>query len=108
MLPWGGADTLGPALLHARATRTYAGLDAIVSKLRVHAISDRDDAWPWIRRERPPLHSIGLPSPPDGDQYYLATWTGISGDRCCRNAPGADVTTFSDAWNRRLYGRRAG
>ena len=27
-----------------------------------------------------------------------ATWTGISGDRFYRNAPGADFTTFTDAW----------
>ena len=28
----------------------------------------------------------------------MATWTGISGDRFYRNAPGADFTTFSDDW----------
>ena len=33
-----------------------------------------------------------------GEEYYLATWTGISGDRFYRNAPGADFTTFTDAW----------
>ena len=27
-----------------------------------------------------------------------ATWTGISGDRFYKNAPGADFTTFTDAW----------
>ena len=31
-------------------------------------------------------------------EYYLATWTGISGDRFYKNAPGADFTTFTDAW----------
>ena len=61
-------------------------------------ISDQDDAGPWIRREFPALHYIGLPSTPDGDQYYLATWTGISGDRFYKNAPGADFTTFTDEW----------
>jgi hypothetical protein len=98
VLAWGGANTLAQALLHAKATRTAAGLDAVVSKLRVYAISDQDDAGPWIRREFPTLHYIGLPSTPDGDQYYLATWTGISGDRFYKNAPGADFTTFSDDW----------
>ena len=39
-----------------------------------------------------------IPSTPDGDQYYLATWTGISGDRFYKNAPGADFTTWADAW----------
>ena len=28
----------------------------------------------------------------------MATWTGISGDRFYRNAPGADFTTFTDDW----------
>ena len=31
-------------------------------------------------------------------RYYLATWTGISGDRFYKNAPGADFTTFTDEW----------
>ena len=69
-----------------------------MSKLRVYAISDQDDAGPWIRREFPALHYIAIPSTPDGEQYYLATWTGISGDRFYRNAPGADFTTFTDEW----------
>ena len=75
-----------------------AELDALVSKLRVYSISDQDDAGPWIRREFPALHYIALPSTPDGDQYAYATWTGISGDRFYKNAPGADFTTFTDAW----------
>ena len=69
-----------------------------MARLRVYSISDQDDAGPWIRREFPALHYIGLPSTPDGDQYYLATWTGISGDRFYKNAPGADFTTFTDEW----------
>jgi hypothetical protein len=98
VLAWGGANTLAQALLQARETRTPQQLDAIVSKLRVYAISDQDDAGPWIRKEFPSLHYIAMPSTPDGDQYYLATWTGISGDRFYKNAPGADFTTFADAW----------
>ena len=98
VLAWGGANTLAQALLHARTTKTPAELDAIVSKLRVYAISDQDDAGPWLRREFPRLHFIGIPSSQDGEQYYLATWTGISGDRFYRNAPGADFSTFADAW----------
>jgi hypothetical protein len=98
VLAWGGANTLAQALSHARATKTPAQLETLVSKLRVYSISDQDDAGPWIRREFPSLHYIGLPSTPDGDQYYLATWTGISGDRFYKNAPGADFSTFSDGW----------
>jgi hypothetical protein len=98
VLAWGGTNTLAQALLNARAAKTRARLEAIVSKLRVYTISDQDDAGPWLRREFPTLHYIGVPSPPDGAQYYLATWTGISGDRFYKNAPGADFTTFSDEW----------
>ena len=34
----------------------------------------------------------------DGEEYASATWTGISGDRFYKNAPGADFTTFTDEW----------
>ena len=57
---WGGTNTLAQALLHVRATRTPAQLDAFVSKLRVYTISDQDDAGPWIRREFPTLHYIAI------------------------------------------------
>jgi hypothetical protein len=95
---WGGANTLAQALTQVRATRTPAELERFVAKLRVYAISDQDDAGRWIRREFRTLHYINIPSTQDGAEYYLATWTGISGDRFYRNAPGADFTTFSDAW----------
>jgi hypothetical protein len=95
---WGGTNTLAQALLHARGTRSREALNTLVSKLRVYTISDQDDAGPWIRREFPALHYIAMPSTPDGDQYASATWTGISGDRFYKNAPGADFTTFSDEW----------
>jgi cellulose-binding protein len=95
---WGGANTLAQALLQVRQTRTLAQVNALVSKLRVYSISDQDDAGPWIRKEFPALHYIVMPSTPDGDQYGYATWTGISGDRFYKNAPGADFSTFTDEW----------
>jgi hypothetical protein len=98
VLAWGGANTLAEALLHVRDTKSAAELAAFVSKLRVYTISDQDDAGPWIRREFPTLHYIAMPSTIDGEQYYLATWTGISGDRFYRNGDGADFTTFTDPW----------
>jgi hypothetical protein len=98
VLAWGGTNTLAQALMRAKATMTAGQLDALVSKLRVYTISDQDDAGPWIRREFPGLPYIGIPSTPDGEEYYLATWTGISGDRFYKNAPGADFTTFTDDW----------
>jgi hypothetical protein len=95
---WGGANTLAQALAHVRDTRTPEQLATFIAKLRIYSISDQDDAGPWIRREFPMLHYIAMPSTPDGDQYYQATWTGISGDRFYKNAPGADFTTFTDDW----------
>ena len=95
---WGGANTLAQALLDLRATRTPADVERMVSTLRVYSISDQDDAGPWIRREFPTLHYIAMPSPPNGEQYSYASWTGISGDRFYRNASGADFTTFTEEW----------
>jgi peptidoglycan/xylan/chitin deacetylase (PgdA/CDA1 family) len=98
VLAWGGANTLAQALFDVRAMRGPAELEAVVSKLRVYAISDQDDAGPWLRREFPALRYVATPSTQDGEEYYFATWTGISGDRFYGNAPGADFTTFSDEW----------
>ena len=98
VLGWGGTNTLAQALFHVRRTRKPADLDAFVAKLRVYAISDQDDAGPWLRRVFQNLHYVAIPSSQDGEEYYLATWTGISGDRFYRNANGADFTTFTDAW----------
>lgn len=97
VLAWGGSNTLAQALLRVRESRPDR-VEAFVSRLRVYAISDQDDAGPWIRREFPTLAYIAIPSTPDGDQYYQATWTGISGDRFYRNGDGADFTTFTDDW----------
>jgi enterochelin esterase-like enzyme len=98
VLAWGGANTLAQALLQVRETRSPAQLDALVAKLRVYAISDQDDAGPWLRREFAGLYYIALPSTPDADQYAYATWTGISGDRFYKNGAGADFTTFTSEW----------
>ncbi|HVO11360.1 MAG TPA: nucleoside hydrolase-like domain-containing protein [Vicinamibacteria bacterium] len=98
VLAWGGTNTLAQALSQARAAYPPARLEAIVATLRVYAISDQDDAGPWLRREFPALRYLASPSTQDGEEYYFATWTGISGDRYYRNCPGADFTTFSDEW----------
>ena len=97
VLGWGGANTLAQALWHVRASRP-ADLARVTSRLRVYTISDQDDAGAWLRREFPALHYIAHPSTQDGEEYAAATWTGISGDLFYRNAPGADFTTFTDAW----------
>lgn len=95
---WGGTATLAEALMLARKTLTPSELGAMIAHLRVYAISDQDDAGPWLRREFPDLFFIVSPSSQDGGDYARATWTGISGDKYYRNGEGADFTTVSNAW----------
>lgn len=95
---WGGMATLAEALMLARKTLAPAQVDAIVAQLRVYAISDQDDAGPWLRREFPGLFTIVSPSSPDGGDYAHATWTGISGDRYYRNGEGADFSEVDNDW----------
>jgi len=95
---WGGANTLAEALLRVRTTRPPEAIDKLQAKLRVYSISDQDDAGPWIRSNFPAISYIAMPSTPDGDQYAMATWTGISGDQFYKNSPGADFTTFTKDW----------
>jgi hypothetical protein len=95
---WGGANTLAQALWHIRETRSPEEVETFVAKLRIYSISDQDDAGPWMRREFRELFYIVSPSSEDGEEYSSATWTGISGDKFYRNAPGADFTTVSNTW----------
>ncbi len=95
---WGGANTLAEALREVKASRSPEALAAFVGKIQVLSISDQDDAGPWIRREFPKLNYVVKPSPPDGEEYASATWTGISGDRFYRNADGADFSTVTNEW----------
>jgi Protein of unknown function (DUF1593) len=95
---WGGTATLAEALMLARKTLSADQLAAVLARLRVYAISDQDDAGPWIRREFPGLFYIVSPSSQDGGDYARATWTGISGDKFYRNGSGADFTTVNNEW----------
>ncbi len=95
---WGGANTLAQALLDLRATHTAAETGRLVAHIRVSSISDQDDAGPWIRREFPTISYVVKPSPPDGEEYVYATWTGISGDLYYRNNAGADTSLVTNDW----------
>ncbi|MGD0629062.1 MAG: nucleoside hydrolase-like domain-containing protein [Terracidiphilus sp.] len=95
---WGGANTLAQALMDLRTRHTAAEMATLAGRLRVSAISDQDDAGPWIRREFPDLLWVGTPSTPTGGEYASATWTGISGDAYYRNGEGADFTTVTNEW----------
>ncbi len=95
---WGGANTLAQALIDLRATHSSAEMERLVSRLRISSISDQDDAGPWIRREFPGLFYVVKPSAPNGEEYYSATWTGISGDLYYRNSNGTDTSLVTNEW----------
>ena len=95
---WGGANTLAQALWDARKTRTPAEMKRLVARLRVYAISDQDDAGPWLRREFPDLFYIVSPSDTGSKDYARATWTGISGDRHYKNGPGHKLSLVQNPW----------
>ncbi len=95
---WGGANTLAQALIDLRTRHSISEMQNLVGRLRVSSISDQDDAGPWIRREFPNLFYIVKPSPPDSQEYYSATWTGISGDIYYRNCAGADSSVVTNEW----------
>jgi len=95
---WGGVNTLAQALMDLRDTHSASEVDSLIARLRVSSISDQDDAGPWIRREFPKLPYIVKPSPPNGEEYYEATWTGISGDIYYRNGAGADPSLVTNEW----------
>lgn len=95
---WGGANTLAQALWDVRASRSPAAVDKFVAKLRVYSISDQDDAGPWVRREFPKLFYIVSPSNPDWEEYYRATWTGISGDRNYHIGVGDHFAMVDNPW----------
>jgi hypothetical protein len=96
---WGGPNTLAQALWDVRASRSPADVDKFVAKLRVYAISDQDDSGAWIRREFPNLFYIVTPSNPASYQeYYRATWTGLSGGRGDQAAPGYHFDMVDNPW----------
>lgn len=96
---WGGPNTLAQALRDLRASRPPAEVEKLVAKLRIYAISDQDDSGAWIRREFPNLFYIVTPSNPASFQeYYRATWTGISGGRGDHAAPGYHFDLVDNPW----------
>jgi len=99
---WGGANTLAQALFDVRRTRTRSAIDAFVAKLRVYAISDQDDAGPWLRKTFKNLYYVVSPSVVGGNhlEYYESAWSGISGDRFYKNGPGIDLDMVENPWLR--------
>ncbi|WP_455810658.1 nucleoside hydrolase-like domain-containing protein [Pseudomonas graminis] len=95
---WGGANTLAQALSDISRQYPADKVTDLTRNLIVYSISDQDDAGIWLRSHYPQLTYIVDPSSQKGEDYARATWTGISGDKYYRNAPGADFTTVSQSW----------
>jgi len=113
VLLWGGSNTLAQALWKIDHTMAPAERDRLVSKLRVYAISDQDNAAPWIRQQFPDLFYIVSPGFQEGNErgYRHATWIGISGERWYHFPSGADTTIVSNQWvidNIHAYGGALG
>lgn len=98
VLAWGGPNCLAQALWYVRASRAEEELRRFVAKLRVYAISDQDDSGHWMRATFPDLFYVVSPSTVDANEYYLATWTGISGDRQYKNAPLESFELVDNPW----------
>lgn len=86
---WGGANTLAQALYRLRETRSAGEVSRLSRRLWVYAISDQDDAGPWIRAEFPQVNYIVTP----GGDYGRATWGGMN-----QAVDGIDNQTVSNRW----------
>ncbi|KAJ2903602.1 cellulose-binding protein [Zalerion maritima] len=79
VLVWGGTNVLAQVLMHAKSNCDEEEITRLLSRLRVYAISDQDDTASWIRRSFPNIFYIS--SVHAWNQYGIAAWTGIGGDK---------------------------
>lgn len=98
LLLWGGTTDLAQALYKVQHSRKPEAVASFVSHLRVYAISDQDDAGPWIRRNFPTLLWVG--SIHGFGAYGAATWPGIAGERGTGDSV-EDDPLGSKAWRSR-------
>lgn len=97
VLIWGGSNVLAQALLEVQRTRSKNELEVFTSKIRVYAISDQDDAGPWVRLNFPRIFYIS--SIHAFNYYGVAAWTGISGESYYGFHPGGpDSSLVSKEW----------
>ncbi len=75
---WGGTNTLAQALVKISKEKSSREAKRLISKLRVYAISDQDDAAYWIRNKYPELFYIV--SPGGWGRYPFATWGAVNMD----------------------------
>lgn len=108
---WGGANTLAQAIWQVGQTRSLLELNAFLSKIRIHSISDQDNSAKWIR-EQYGNRLFYIVTPSDGTvsgakDYFRAVWPGISADRNRHGSEdgirpggfaGADTDMISAQW----------
>lgn len=97
VLCWGGTNVLAQALQEISKIRSEEEAASLRSRMRVYAISDQDDTGAWIRLTFPDIFYIV--SIHGWNQYGMAAWTGISGDRFYNfDQGGPDFSKFERAW----------
>lgn len=97
VLCWGGTNVLAQALLKIDINFSAEDSARLMSRLRVYAISDQDDSSAWIRNSFPDIFYIA--SVHGWNQYGLAAWTGISGDRYYGfDQGGPDFAKMEKSW----------
>ncbi|KAJ9148361.1 Cellulose-binding protein [Pleurostoma richardsiae] len=97
VLCWGGTNVLAQVLLKIRNSYSASEAEALRAKLRVYTISDQDDTAAWIRTQFPDIFYIS--SVHGWNQYGMAAWTGISGDKYYLfDQGGPDFTKLTKEW----------
>jgi hypothetical protein len=97
VLCWGGTNTLAQALLKVDDNFEPEDSKRLLSRLRVYTISDQDDSGAWIRNNFPDVFYIA--SVHGWNQYGLAAWTGISGDKYYNfDQGGPDFSKMEKSW----------
>ncbi|KAJ5685042.1 hypothetical protein N7536_007661 [Penicillium majusculum] len=100
ILCWGGTNVLASVLLKIQNTHSKADAVALRSNLRIYTISDQDDSGVWLRTTYPDLFYIC--SVHGWNQYGMAAWTGISGDKWYGfDKGGPDPSKISKEWIRK-------
>ncbi|KAM0276521.1 hypothetical protein ACHAQH_006670 [Verticillium albo-atrum] len=93
----GGTNVLAQVLLTIKYRYSAEEAAEIRAKLRVYTISDQDDTSAWIRTEFPDIFYIA--SIHAWNQYGLAAWTGIAGDRYYGfDQGGPDFSKMTKSW----------
>ncbi|KAJ9668654.1 hypothetical protein H2201_001296 [Coniosporium apollinis] len=97
VLCWGGTNVLAQVLLKIKSQEPAPDAARLRKKLRVYAISDQDDTGAWIRNNFPDVFYIS--SVHGWNQYGLAAWTGISGDKYYGfDEGGPDFSKLTKEW----------